>query len=184
MTDTQKRTGYVLDGQPLPRALHEYRDELYQALAVPLPAEWPEGEELRLAEQPAAVGKVLVRALHDDVEGARISYLFQEAMGSGERADLGKAKRASGPLAFLTEYAFVLTFNWSWWKLLNSLQRVALVDHELSHCGRDDDGKWILLHHDIEEFSGVVGRWGLWTAGLQTFGRAIKHQLDLFQEGT
>jgi hypothetical protein len=66
------------------------------------------------------------------------------------------------------------------------MQRVALVDHELCHFGREEDDKgnrsWVLVSHDIEEFKGIVERWGLWRPDLVVFSGAVvhAHQLGLF----
>jgi len=151
----------------LPKVLHGHAEALIGALATALLAEWPEGEEFAEAEQAGAIGDVLIPPIYNEIATAKIAYLFKEKMGSGERIDLGKAKRTSGLLAHLTAYDFVLVFNWTAWKACTPIQRLALVDHELAHCGRGDDGQWTILHHEVEEFAGVVRRWGLWTSDLR-----------------
>lgn len=88
--------------------------------------------------------------------------------------------KAGSKLRFHAELDFVLEFNWTVWQDLTAEQRIALVDHELSHLGRGDEEQWILLHHDVEEFTGVVKRWGAWQPELLQFAQAIR-QLDLFQ---
>jgi hypothetical protein len=41
----------------------------------------------------------------------------------------------------------------------------------------------VMISHDIEEFSGIVQRWGLWRPDLVVFAGAVvhAHQLGLFE---
>jgi hypothetical protein len=70
--------------------------------------------------------------------------------------------------------------------------RMALVDHELSHCWFatvDNDGVtqkfhqdgspwWTIRGHDLEEFCGVVERHGLWSEDLRAMARVIVDSLS------
>lgn len=95
---------------------------------------------------------------------------------------LGKAAKGAGVLKHLTGYDFVITFNWQAWSKLTPPQRIALVDHELAHCGRDLEKGWVMIAHDVEEFRSIVERWGLWTPDLRDFHMASQNaQADLFQ---
>jgi hypothetical protein len=53
------------------------------------------------------------------------------------------------------------------------------VDHELTHCDVDEEGKLSLRPHDLEEFNVIVRRYGLWRAEVQLFLEAARHP-DLF----
>ena len=91
------------------------------------------------------------------------------------------AGKASSKITYLTGHDFTLEFNWTYWTKLSPPQRIALVDHELSHCGVNDKGNWVVMPHDVEEFASIVERWGLWTGDLVQFNAAIKAiQTDLF----
>jgi putative metallopeptidase len=58
---------------------------------------------------------------------------------------------------------------------IDGKQRRALVDHELNHLNIDiDTGKYSLLPHDLEEFSGIVRRHGLWRDSVKFFIEAAR----------
>lgn len=75
---------------------------------------------------------------------------------------------------------FVLTFDAYYWRDCVALGKpfrvLALSDHELYHCGQkldedgnpklnaDDEPMFCMKAHDVEEFVGVVSRWGVGSA--------------------
>jgi len=63
------------------------------------------------------------------------------------------------------QFDFAMWFSLEAWAGLDELQRDALADHELCHCVWDELGKPLLALHDIEEFYGVMLRYGLWWPG-------------------
>jgi putative metallopeptidase len=69
------------------------------------------------------------------------------------------------------EVDYIVTVGLDVWSKLPDPMRVALMDHELSHCaGYDFEAeKWTLTLHDIEEFAGVLQRRGAWRADLVAF---------------
>jgi hypothetical protein len=169
----------------LPKALSGAGEHLTRAVReVELLATWPEGVKFEPAIQPRAIANALIGAFHTHLVNARIEYLFRENLERRGRVRLGVASRAAGKLSYLAEVDFVIEFNWTYWAKLTPPQRIALVDHELCHCSRDDDGNWTMRSHDVEEFSEIVSRWGLWTPDLRIFNSALKNaQVDLFAEG-
>jgi len=85
---------------------------------------------------------------------------------------------------------FIVLIDRNIWEGLQLEERVALIDHELSHCwyATEDDGVtqkfhmdgspwWAIRGHDVEEFCGVVERNGLWKEDLIPFARAIVDSL-------
>jgi predicted metallopeptidase len=163
----------------LPTILEPHRHSLESALAVAVPAIFADDDEsvtYRLADQPDAIARVLIRAIHNELLNASIVYLFRERTTSGkDQVKLGHASRAAGRLHFLTEHDFVLEFNWEAWRDLTAEQRVALVDHELCHCTMDDEsGNYAMRPHDVEEFGEIVHRWGLWKSDLMQFGPVVR----------
>lgn len=170
----------------LPKELGGVAEALTKAVReVEVLGAWPEEEPAFLAAaQPEALAKPLIKALHQELlkpAEASIAYLFRKEMEKRGRVRLGVASKASGKLEYLTGFDFVLEFNWTYWSQLTPPQRIALVDHELTHCSVTDKGAWTLVSHDVEEFGSIVRRWGLWTPDLVHFNAAIKAtQMDLF----
>lgn len=73
---------------------------------------------------------------------------------------------------------FLLIFDALYCDPLEDASFCALVDHELYHCGQETDefgqpkfnavtgeAKWTIRGHDVEEFTGVVRRFGAEAAG-------------------
>ncbi|HVX38777.1 MAG TPA: putative metallopeptidase [Gemmatimonadaceae bacterium] len=172
----------------VPDVLRGYERELAHALAAPMLYTWDESETYHNADQAQAIGELLVRVIHTHLINASIAYVFREKMKTRDRTVWGKASKASGEVQFFNAYDFVLKFNWLQWRGLSAMQKVALVDHELSHCGHEVDDqtgkdKWVMVSHDIEEFGAIVQRWGLWRPDLVPFAGAVvhAHQLGLFE---
>lgn len=72
-------------------------------------------------------------------------------------------------------------------------QQEALVAHELCHIEKDVDNRgrsrYWLANHDLEEFSWIVRRYGIWDDSLRKFftafenGETERKQLSLFEGG-
>lgn len=174
----------------LPTELQTRHADLLEALNHPKDYDgekWPQGTQFMDAYAPEAVAKILIGVLHDHLQGYRIAYIWREAMARNGAVVLGKAKRAAGELHYFSEFDFVLSFNWSTWGGLTPRQQVALVDHELEHCiveVTDKGTKPALAPHDVEEFTEIIERWGLWRPSLEQFGAAVQKaaQLSLFPQ--
>lgn len=170
----------------LPPVLTTCHADLLAALVQPNdPREWEEGETYAQAHAPRAVARILLPRLHAALAGLVFRYLWREEFARLGRVRLGQASVVSGKLRYFTGADFLLEFNWTAWQHLTPLQQVALVDHELMHCGVDaKTGRSILLPHDVEEFGPIVERWGLWKPDLAGFGDAMRAvlQLSLFAE--
>jgi hypothetical protein len=125
---------------------------------------------------------------HGHLANARIECVFVLKTPKNKGKELwGKARKVSGLQAYLFAKAlgfdtetempedfFVIEISKPIWDLLEVPQRRALVDHELSHCWRDEEGKISILPHDLEEFNGVVARNGLWRQDVERFLKAAK----------
>lgn len=139
--------------------------------------QWPEDADYHDAQLPAAFSKLLRPAFHEELAGARIAHLYRYKLGGRQQCRmLARVKKASAELAYLADVDFVVVYSWSAWAGLTLWQRLAVVDHELSHCGKDEEAGWLLVPHDIEEFGTIARRWGDWHPGLSHF----RAQLDLF----
>ena len=75
--------------------------------------------------------------------------------------------------AFL-DYDFLIWIQEEIWEKLSEDAKTALIDHELSHCGYNENDIPILIPHDFEEFSDVIQRHGLWRPSLVMMGEAVK----------
>lgn len=171
----------------IPDALRGYELDLEKAIATPGLGGWDETEAYHNAGQVEAIAKVLIRAIHKHLVTAAIAYVYREKMKTRDRIVWGKASKAGGRVNFFAGYDLVMEINWQQWKLLSDHQKVALVDHELSHFGKDEtpggETAWVLISHDIEEFGGIVRRWGLWRDDLTVFAGSVvqAHQLGMFE---
>lgn len=150
--------------------------------------------EYRPAPAAQAIADRLIGEHHEHLLGVRIEYVFRnKATKKGGRVVLGKARKLSGLNAWLATDAderfvvpdsfFVIELAEDEWALLSDAQRVALVDHELSHCLAevDDDGDFTLgtRGHDLEEFTDIVRRHGLWKQDVSDFVKVGADQLRL-----
>lgn len=139
------------------------------AIAARLVEECDEFVELRVG-QPVIL--FLMRAGEKIRNGRRILGEMALPAFKGGLADLSVWLLARACGGQLPDY--ICTIDSLWWLTANPHQRVALVHHEIKHCGIrrdregepkfDDDGKpeWGILAHDIEEFQDTVIRFGDW----------------------
>ena len=168
----------------LPPELADLDLKLSKALNTVVLKIWPEDKTFVPADSPHAIAKVLIHSshLHARLSSARIAYVFKESLTKGGEPKAGIASKASAKLEYFAGLDFIIEFSHDVWAKIMPEQRIALVDHELSHCDRDPEtGAWQMRRHDIEEFSDVVSRWGAWTIDLRGFTKAIREsQIDLF----
>ena len=87
--------------------------------------------------------------------------------------------------------AVLIILNQETYLQMSEGQRVALIDHELSHCQTvyDGDGEpkldeqdrivYRIRKHDFQEFAAIVRRHGENTPGLSSFAKSA--QLELFK---
>ena len=72
------------------------------------------------------------------------------------------------------------------WDDLTEAQQTALLDHELCHFGVEetDEGEedMVILEHDVEEFTAIVRRHGLWGESLWQFGMAMSESMAVPDE--
>ena len=145
----------------------------------PLLAKWPEGEKFLVSDQAKAIGDILIPEFHKHLVNAKVAYLFKQHVGGRGVTLFGKAALSSAKLKFLSQVDFVLEINHTIWADASLQMRAAMIDHELSHCGVDDNGAFCFLQHDIEEFFGVVQRWGQWHGAVTTMRQVLTSQLEL-----
>lgn len=132
------------------------------------------------AEEPEEIAKVLVPKFHSHLATAKLAFLFRtKARANGTKIVLGTASRMSDKLKALADFNFIIEIGYDEWRGLDSLQKTALVDHELCHCAGEEDEqngemKWKVAPHDVEEFREIVGRYGFWKSDLKDFVQSAK----------
>jgi hypothetical protein len=140
------------------------------------------------AKEPAALAKDLIDAHHPHLAGVRVEFVHQRRNPKqGGSIVLGTAQIVGAKYAAMIEGLeeadrvietdgrfFLITIGWAGWNHLTEAQKLALVDHELCHCGKNDKGGLTLVGHDIQEFSSVVRRHGLYLKDVELFAEAIE----------
>jgi len=137
------------------------------------------------APEVKEIAEELIPLHHSHLVDARIEYVFTDTVGKrGSKQVWGTMRKISALPAYLaadknsqnhgeTDDFFVLTITKPIWEDLSYKQRVALVDHELCHAGvkLDDEGeaKLFIVPHDLEEFTCIVKRHGLWREDVKKF---------------
>lgn len=140
------------------------------------------------AEELRQVLDELIRVHHPHLLLAKIGLLWREKAGKSKgRVTLASAAKFSLSLRplFAEEDRpdFVITVAANTWKALDDAQKLAVLDHELSHCfgdeGEDGTTVWSIIGHDLEEFAAVVRRHGMYTDTHQAFRKAMdENRLD------
>lgn len=121
-------------------------------------AEWKEATPIVLE-----IAEELINQYHDHLLEARVGFIFRsEAPIKDGRATLGKARKIPAEQQIHIPYDFVIWLAEDWWHRLEPNQKIALVDHELCHCGWSNDDKAYMRGHDIEEFNCILERHGYW----------------------
>jgi hypothetical protein len=142
----------------------------------------------------------LIGHVHSHLTSARIALAWHVALKADVdgKLVLGKAKKASDLDRELAPYDFVIILNSDFWNApeTNDAQRKALMDHELSHCevARDENGDdkvdekgrtvYRMRKHDIEEFTGVVLRNGIYKGDLEAFYAVIVNARNVQRQGS
>lgn len=147
----------------------------------------------RPAPPVEAIARKLCAQYHQHLHSTRIEYVFRDkAAKHNGKTVLGSARKVSGLQAMLATPGavasddmdfFVIEIAEDIWDQLPQHKREALVDHELCHClvaiGNNGNVKLSLMSHDVEEFSEVIARHGLWKDDIKEFIEGIgKPQLE------
>lgn len=132
----------------------------------------------------------LVEKYHEDLREARIGLAWCTSWRPDVdgRVTIGKCRKASDLDRELQAFDFIILLSKSYWLSLDvtNESRRALLDHELSHAAvkYDDKGEPVYdergrkvyrtRRHDIEEFTGVVRRHGIYKRDLEQFAQALR----------
>lgn len=128
------------------------------------------------------IAKLLINKhpeLLEDASKAKIKYLKKSAEKSKFR---GKCSRTTGKWSYLTGFDFVIEVWAEWWETATSVQKEALILHELRHItlttttsGKE---KWVLRIHSLEEFLEVYKLYGAWCEELKDFEEEAKERCE------
>ena len=139
----------------------------------------------------------LIEAHHEDLSRARVALAWCTSWKPDVdgRVTLGKCKKASDLDRELAAFDFIVLLRRAFWTDLRvtDLQRTALLDHELCHAAlkyddkgepmEDERGRLVyrVRKHDIEEFTVIVERHGLYKADLERFAVALRRAAPTYQ---
>lgn len=143
---------------------------------------------ITVAHEAATIAADLIPRYHRHLMDASVLILFTTAdrkkngnvvLGTCSKNDpvkryLSGTRDADGE----DGYDFLILLAANEWPGLSGAQRVALVDHELSHAWLDEDGVASIRSHDLEDFNDCLARNGLlWQQ--QVTMAAVMQQLPL-----
>ncbi len=128
------------------------------------------------ADDVAKIAAELIPQFHQHLQNVPIIYFFD----AGKMKEHATMSKRSDKEIFISGYKFAMQVSKAKWMDLNVTQRIALVDHELCHAFVNADGDLQIIDHDIEEFSVIVKRHGIWNKMLEHFAPVVSEQLDLF----
>jgi hypothetical protein len=161
-----------------------------QFIPAPEIIQWARGtfiDEGATLENPehAHLQNANIGALWTNVEnakrGRRVIGMAEPGMPQGA---MGKWSRARAEFQVMQWFGrvpdFIITLDAHWWLQATDDEACALIEHELYHCAQDRD-EWgaprfskqtgrpifAMRRHDVEEFIGVVRRYGAGAAGVQ-----------------
>lgn len=116
----------------------------------------------------------LIKNFHPILDTARIAFVFRsEAQKQGERYILGQCTKVPAKMQPYLEYDYVIWISEEDYMKMDDLQREAIIDHELCHCKYGVSG-WTIRPHDIQEFSVVVERHGIYSGDVRRFANAVE----------
>jgi hypothetical protein len=129
------------------------------------------------------------KAHHPDLKEAKIVLAWQKGIKADKDGHvmLGKCIKIGDLQKELADWDFVITLNFDVWQSSEWTRekKMALLDHELMHAAEslDKDGEpkvdakgrrqWRIRKHDVEEFSAIIERHGIWKRDLERFAEAI-----------
>lgn len=157
------------DGPPATAAAEEEAAE----------AKYEEIDRVRDREVYDLLGDLIATHHVSDLAEAKIALLWRYAVSPDKdgHVELGKPRKVSARERAFHDHDFVIALNHVvWHDILTPPQRLALLDHELEHCGRaekeDGSSTYYVRKHDLEEFNAIARRHGLWRESVEAFVKA------------
>jgi hypothetical protein len=163
----------------------------------------PKQVYIREALDAQKLAQPLITAHHTHLRDARILFLFTtQKRRKCDRVRLGSAAKLSALQRYLSSAAssdvpsvqagfdFLILIDNEEWGFMSPEHREALVDHELAHCWRyvketkrGTQERWGLRGHDVEEFTEIIARHGLWRRDVRELVEVGATQLTLADAG-
>ena len=159
----------------------------------------PRGKDAE-AKKVYAMVRDLVSEQHEDLRQATIGVAWCTTWtpDADGRMKLAAAKIAGDLDRELQAFDVVVILNQNFWRNreVSDAQRTAVMDHGLSQVllrfdrngepVEDEKGRKVYRRRkfDIQEFTGVIKRHGIYTKDLETFARVISKQALLFEQST
>lgn len=150
--------------------------------------------------EPYKLLKQMRKENHSYIADAKIALAWRHRVKSDKDGvlKLGQCMKNSGAHREFANFDFIILLNKVAWDAFTKEQKLALLDHELCHIMpaedkngehlQDDRGRKLfrMRRHDIEEFSEVVRRHGVYKKDLERFAEVIakKHAQPLFNSET
>lgn len=124
------------------------------------------------------MAKRLIGTYHSHLVNCSIAYLFKNRpMNRGGRPIITTSEKCSPKLKALSNYDFIITVSYPNYNNLTDKQKMAAIDHALQHLFVDETDAGDVVHkilaHDVEEFSCVIERNGLYQDDLVQLGRVM-----------
>lgn len=142
----------------------------------------PEATWSEAAPSVIKTAEGLIESYHPVLKSARIAFVFRsEAQKQGERYILGQCTKVPAKFQPYLEFDYIIWLSEQDYMGMDSRQREALIDHELCHCKFSIESlSWGIRPHDIQEFSAVIERYGIWSPDV----RKVKTALDKYETET
>jgi len=134
-------------------------------------------------EPARAIAQEIIAERREDLVDVRIAYLFTDTVLKEKgKFVLGRTYKADPKVQFFGDVDFVLVFPAELWAKMTDEQKLAVVDHELTHCcvelDENDEPTYSVRPHDFEGFLDEIERHGFWTSDLKNLEDKVS-QLDL-----
>ena len=145
----------------------------------------PQAKEWRRMPELDPLVADLVGKHHPHLERAHIVCVGKPKAGKkGNRYNVAKFRKVTAlyrtlslPNVWLGDHEqvdYLIEIGLDQWERLEARQRRIVLDHELCHgAGQDENGKWTVVGHDLEEFRSIVRRYGKWSPDVELFVDAV-----------
>lgn len=142
--------------------------------------------EYRLAPEVEEVAKKIIEDHRPDIKDAKIAYMFRnKAQTKSGKIVMGSVKKVSALYHEITGLDYIVKIPYDVWSGLDEQTKEALIDHELRHCGKNEDGEFVYIEHDFEGFIGTLKMYGFWQPDLKLLQKnIIQMQLPFTDEGS
>lgn len=153
----------------------------------------PEQDAQGKIPEPYKLLKEVRDAHHTDTKEARIAMAWRLRTKADKDGHivLGKCVKVSDLYREYADYDFIIVLNREFYDepTVTKEQRIALIDHEMTHAAPtyndetgehevDERGRYLfrLRSHDVAEFYEIVQRNGIWKRDLAEFARVLQEK--------